>query len=113
MTYAVLLSGVGPRRAFAQRVTHVVYLAHLSDDRVQLQPFADMASRLAERGVHHVVTAHDGVDYVSVNVPFLPRDYVAPVSARPIGACLFPIEGATTIDDARTALVAWCARYAA
>ena len=69
MGYAVMLTGAGPARAFAQRVTHVVYLAETGDDTMIVLPFADLATRLREHGIHHAVLTQGGTDYVSISIP--------------------------------------------
>ena len=107
MGYAVMLTGAGPARAFAQRVTHVVYLAETRDDTMIVLPFADLATRLRERGIHHAVLTQGGTDYVSISVPFLPRRYVR----FGAGGMLLPL-AASDESAARDALVEWCASHA-
>lgn len=109
MGYAVMLTGVGPARALAQRVSHVAYLATRNEDTVQVCPFPDMASRLSARGVHHSVLTHGGDAYVSIHLPALPRGYSA---SAPRGV-MFPldVDGAGE-EAARSAFVAWCCEHA-
>ena len=40
--YAVMLTGVGPKRAQAELVTHILYLAQIVEDSVTVMPFAKL-----------------------------------------------------------------------
>ena len=42
MPYAVMLTGVGPKRAQAELVTHIIYLAQIVDDSVTVMSFAKL-----------------------------------------------------------------------
>lgn len=102
--YVVMLTGAGPTRAFVERVTHVVYLATVHGDVVQVQPFPDMDACVAARGLHHTVMEHGGNKFVSLSLPSLPRNFVASA----VNGLLFPLR-AETIECAREELVSWCA----
>ena len=104
-----MLTGAGPTRAFVERVTHVVYLAAVNDDgtRLQVLPFADMEARLAGCRIHYSVITHKGNTWVSINVPFLPRNYV-PSSLT--NGTLYPLD-AKTLEAARDEFVSWCTTH--
>ena len=103
MGYAVMLTGAGPTRAHAARVTHVAHLVALENGRTAVLPFPAFAARLTELGVHHAACG----DQVAVRVA-PPREYVR-VGA---GALLFAL-AASTPAAAEDACVAWCRAHAA
>jgi hypothetical protein len=107
MTYAVMLTGAGPSRAFAQRVTHIVYLAEIRGDTIIVLPFTDLADRLAERKLHHSLMTVTGTTYVSISIPHLSRQYVR----FGAGGVFFHLD-ASDESAARDALVEWCAANA-
>lgn len=110
MTYLVMLTGAGPTRAYVERITHVVYLAHMKDDVVQVLPFEGLTQRIRDCGLHFTVQQKEGCDFVSISIPFLPRNHVR-VSSGIVGGCFFPLD-ANNDDAARDALIAWCRTHA-
>lgn len=102
-TYAIMLTGAGPLRAHAERVSHVIYLARQRGNTVQVMPFDSLPVLLKSRGVH--CTEHSGT--ASIHVPFLPRNFVSGVS----NGVFFPLSSAEE-EDARRDLLAWCKTHA-
>ena len=111
MTYVIMLTGAGPTRAFAERVTHVVYLASIFHDVIQVLPFDDLPHRLQTMGRHHTTMQKMGNEFVSISIPHLPRNFVD-VGTGHGGGCFFPLD-AHDVESAREALIAWCERHAA
>lgn len=109
-SYLVMLTGAGPTRAFVERVTHVAYLASMTGDVVQVLPFPDMATRLKKHGLHHTVLKREGHEYVSIFIPFLPRNYVSPSTTCAVGY-LYALDARNDVE-ARDRFVEWCRSYA-
>jgi hypothetical protein len=102
-SYLIILTGAGPTRAAVERVTHVVYLASRTDDRITILPFDGLKDLLTSRGVHCTSLDRHGVEYVSIAIPTLPRGYVS----GQMGGVMYSIPG-TSEDEARDVLVEWC-----
>ena len=87
-SHVFLLTGVGPRRAVADRVSHVLAVFRKTgDDSMVVLPFPDdFSAVLDDHGVHNCVN-HVDIDgrrhaHVCVFVPFLPRMYDRYVKER-------------------------------
>lgn len=104
--YAVYLTGVGPRRAMAERVTHIVYMVQVQGDCVTILSFDNLSQCLTTCGVHHTVHTRPEGEFVSVSVPKLPRNY-----AISIAGLLYPLE-ADDEPTARNRVVEWCKEHA-
>ena len=105
-----MLTGAGPTRAYVERITHVVYLAHAENDTVQVLPFENLVQRIRECGIHFTVQQEKGHDFVSISIPFLPRN-CAKISSRIVGGFFFEL-CADNDDAARDALITWCKTHA-
>lgn len=87
-SHVFLLTGVGPRRAVADRVSHVLAVFRKSsDDSMVVLPFPDdFSTVLHDHGVHNRIN-HVDIDgrrhsHVCVFVPYLPRMYDRYVKER-------------------------------
>ena len=110
MTYLVMLTGAGPTRAYVERITHVVYLAHIENDVVQVLPFEDLTQRIRECGLHCTVQQKEGCDFVSISIQFIPRNHTQ-INSGIVGGCFFALD-ANSDDTARDALITWCKTHA-
>lgn len=79
--YMFMLSGVGPKRAIQDRVSHVLHLFKIVEDTMVTLPFpSNIAHLLLSNGVPHKAE-EVSLPYcrpflhVSVYVPYLPRNY--------------------------------------
>jgi len=81
--YMLMLTGVGPLRAFHDRVSHVVAVFKTNDTTLTTLPIPDtFAKELSRRGVRHTertVTVQGASPFLHVCtfVPNLPRNYMA------------------------------------
>lgn len=86
--FMFMLSGVGPKRAMQDRVSHVLHLFKVDEDTMVTLPFPpDVAQLLSSHGVPHraeeVTLPHcRPFLHVSVYVPYLPRNYDEFVQTR-------------------------------
>jgi len=105
-TYWIMLKGAGPRRAQAQRVTHVLYMCKMEGDQMQVLEYSTLYETLKALGVHCV----EYLDTISVSIPFLPRNF-KDATTQCGTAMLHALQGGTEAA-AREELIEWCCRFA-
>ena len=103
-----MLTGVGPKRAFEEKVTHVLYLTQVTDGiESEVLRFDDLHDRLRSAQVYHTTHLHDGETYVSISCPAVPRNY----SSERVVAAYIAMQGATE-NEAKDSVVEFCKQCA-